>query len=429
MLREIVFRQIIAFIVASNALIGNLLNFRETTTVDMLQQFGYPVETHQVSTEDGYELTLHRIPYGKSAEGKTPAKKPILLVHGLLCSSADWIVTGEHSLGLQLANAGYDVWMGNNRGNTYSRKHKKLSPDSDGESFFSFSFHEFGKYDAPAMIEYVLKNTNTSKIPYVGYSQGTTQFLVMMSERPEYNDKISSMVSWAPVTEMSQTNNKLINLLRDVPVLEEIGDTIRWNAVLQHEKIGNLYKGLCKLSDTACSLVFRLLGQSLQRMPNIAMKQKILSNFPAGTCKKELLHYVQGARDGIFRPYDYGMKQNLKVYGKPSPDPYNLSKVRCNMTLFYGDADDLVNNDKLLNYVIPELTNANVETVPLASEFNHLDFIWGKHVQYLNEKTLEVLKHDSANRDEVTDELTKIDTGTHSISTEEIRVEHTIEEE
>lgn len=59
----------------------------------MIRRAGYPAESHVIETDDGYLLTLHRIP-GEHGS------KPIFLQHGLLGSSADWIIAGKYkSLG------------------------------------------------------------------------------------------------------------------------------------------------------------------------------------------------------------------------------------------------------------------------------------------------------------------------------------------
>ena len=56
----------------------------------MIASMGYPSQTHTVITEDCYILEMHRIPHGKNMAKAT--KPPILLVHGLLGSSADWVM-------------------------------------------------------------------------------------------------------------------------------------------------------------------------------------------------------------------------------------------------------------------------------------------------------------------------------------------------
>jgi hypothetical protein len=45
----------------------------------------------------------------------------------------------------------YDVWLINFRGNSYSREHAWLDADSE-ESFWNFSFEEFGEFDLKASI-------------------------------------------------------------------------------------------------------------------------------------------------------------------------------------------------------------------------------------------------------------------------------------
>lgn len=44
------------------------------------------------------------------------------------------------------------------------------------------------------MLDYVLMKTGQDQLIYLGHSQGVTSAFVMLSERPEYNEKISLLV-------------------------------------------------------------------------------------------------------------------------------------------------------------------------------------------------------------------------------------------
>ncbi|KAL1453822.1 hypothetical protein WDU94_010134, partial [Cyamophila willieti] len=120
-----------------------------------------------------------------------------------------------------LADKGYDVWLGNIRGNTYSRKHVNYSPNE--QKYWNFSFHEMGTSDIPACIDFILKLTNQDKVTYIGHSMGTTMFYVMVSMRPEYNEKILVQLSLAPIAYLSHATS-LVTLV--APFEIEIGVSI-----------------------------------------------------------------------------------------------------------------------------------------------------------------------------------------------------------
>ena len=113
----------------------------------IVEDGGLRCDTHTAVTEDGFELSLFRVTNPKAFRYGAPT---VLLQHGLFSDSKMWVMHREKSLAFQLANQGYDVWLGNNRGTIFSRNNTHLDPLKDRHQYFDYSFYELGKYDLPA---------------------------------------------------------------------------------------------------------------------------------------------------------------------------------------------------------------------------------------------------------------------------------------
>ena len=145
---------------------------------DLMTTLGYTWEAHKPQTEDGYTLTLFHITGREDTGPYTPSKPPVLFNHGDMQDAYAWLRDvwndGQDQVPyhLQLADAGYDVWLANNRGTWYSQEHVEYDPVTD-EEFWMYTWADMGLYDVPANIDKVKEQTGYDKIFYVGYSQGT----------------------------------------------------------------------------------------------------------------------------------------------------------------------------------------------------------------------------------------------------------------
>lgn len=118
-------------------------------------------------------LQMLRIPYGRNPRYDGVPRKPVFLMHPFLESAHAWIVQGpDKALAYLLADAGYDVWLGNARGTEMSRQHASLDPNE--AKFWEYSWQDIGQKDLPAFIDHVLNETQFAKLTYVGFSQGST---------------------------------------------------------------------------------------------------------------------------------------------------------------------------------------------------------------------------------------------------------------
>jgi lysosomal acid lipase/cholesteryl ester hydrolase len=84
---------------------------------------------------------------------QTGQRPVVLLYHGLTLTSEVWIsnIEEERNLALYLVDRGYDVWMGNARGNKYSQSHLTRNPKND--DFWGFSINEFAIFDLPGTVD------------------------------------------------------------------------------------------------------------------------------------------------------------------------------------------------------------------------------------------------------------------------------------
>jgi len=173
--------------------------------VELCNLFGYYAEEHIVQTGDGYLLGLHRLGWRKGEEDvpvnagpHTTQKKVVYLHHGLLMNSEVWVCLTEaqRCLPFVLVEQGYDVWLGNNRGNKYSKKSLHHSPTDT--AFWNFSMDQFAFHDIPDSIAYILSTTSQASLSYIGFSQGTAQAFATLSIHPTLNAKIDVFVALAP---------------------------------------------------------------------------------------------------------------------------------------------------------------------------------------------------------------------------------------
>ena len=105
------------------------------TKEEIVADAGYPYELHNVTTEDGYIITLERLPRPEST-------KALYFQHGLIDSGFTWLASGSStSLAMAAYDKGYDVFLGNFRGNEPTRH---IEPDIPGHRYWDYTINDHG---------------------------------------------------------------------------------------------------------------------------------------------------------------------------------------------------------------------------------------------------------------------------------------------
>ncbi|KAF1816465.1 alpha/beta-hydrolase [Eremomyces bilateralis CBS 781.70] len=351
--------------------------------VELCEYFGYYAEEHVVQTGDGYLLGLHRLGWKRGEEDVavnsgpgSVRKKVVYLHHGLLMNSEVWIclTDRERCLPFLLVEQGYDVWLGNNRGNKYSKKNIRLPPTDP--RFWSFSIDQFAFFDIPDSINYILQTTGHEKLAYIGFSQGTAQAFATLSIHPDLNGKVSVFIALAPAMSPPGLTagivDSFVKASPDVLFLlfgrrAILGSTTMWQALLYPPIF-------VRAIDISLKFLFGWTGKNISTHQKLAAYPHLYSF----TSTKSVVHWFQIIRNGKFQMYDDEIQSPFTLSN--STQYYKVAKfptrnIKTPIVLLYGGTDSLVDISVMMKE-LPKHTTAT--RVP---HYEHLDFLWGSDVQ------------------------------------------------
>uniref|UniRef100_A0A8C8BJA9 Partial AB-hydrolase lipase domain-containing protein n=1 Tax=Otus sunia TaxID=257818 RepID=A0A8C8BJA9_9STRI len=319
---------------------------------------GYPSEEYNVLTEDGYFLSINRIPHGK---GETGSRLPVLIVHGFSLDGGDWVDNlPSNSLGFILADEGYDVWIGNNRGNSWSRRHLNLSVDQ--EEFWDFSFHEMAVYDLPAMVDFILRQTGQEKLFYIGHAQGNSVGFIAFSSMPHLAEKIKLFFALAPLYTFHHVKGPVLKLAFLPDVVLKVREVFVCYTTKTQE-LSTTYTCSNLLTAEICENEIFIIGGYNKNL-NVVGSSASLGH-----------SHLQGSRPHPLVLLVSEPVNNWSIFPPQATPPFYRIEDMTVPTALWSGGQDWVNPPPETRRLLPRITNlVRHEHLP---DWNHFDHHWG----------------------------------------------------
>ena len=254
---------------------------------EFIKNNGYTLEEHDVTTEDGYILSLWHFKTKAS-----PVNKVAYFQHGLIDTAWCFFQTESQSLPFLLAKQGYDIWLGNSRGNIFSQRHTKMDPKNKKSAFYNFCMDDKVKYDLQATIDYIKKKTGVKKMTYIGHSQGTTIFFMLYMHNPTLVEaSFDHFVALGAVPNIAHATFSPLKLLETMTkFLKKFSIDIGMLQLSNTQR--TVISGFCKNVPSICEGIFQSLANTHK---NKRMDYKKLYNYlyyyPGGTSKLNLMQW------------------------------------------------------------------------------------------------------------------------------------------
>ncbi|XP_053168004.1 lipase member M-like [Hemicordylus capensis] len=341
---------------------------------EVIQYQGYPCEEYEILTDDGYYLNTNRIPHGRDNSEKRVSKPAVLVMPGILTNCGTWVANmPNNSLGFILADAGFDVWLANNRGSRWCRLHQNLSYNE--EKFWNFSFHEMAMNDLPAIVNFILAKTGQEQIFYIGYSQGSTIGFIAFSAMPLLAQKIKIFFALGPVYLLNHNKSPFSKFAF---LAEGLGKTVfgkKEFCIFPNNRTRVFTAHLCDKGfwDKVCSKLVFIAGGISNKNVNVSRMDVFASHLLGCTSTKNILHWVQVIKSREFKSFDYG-SENIEKYNQTTPPFYNIKDMKVPVVMWTG-SKDLIATPKDTELLLPLLQKLIFyKEIP---DWMHYDFVFG----------------------------------------------------
>lgn len=343
---------------------------------------GYPCEEHNITTSDGYINTYFRI------QAKNTAIKsglPVVYVqHGLLDSGDDWVVNDENlAPGFILANAGFDVWVGNTRGNRYSQASIYPNTTDPNGTYWDFSWQDMSMYDLPAAFDYIYGQTS-QLINYIGHSQGTSIMFAALARRdPTILQYLKKFLAAGPVAYVDHASSPILDDLAKTPIAKWLYALNGKQFLLLSQGQYDLLEDNCEYLDFICIDSLHAISDFNTSVDNTARMDVFLGHFPAGTSVQNMYYWNQMVENTQFQMFNYGEAGNMQHYNQSTPPYYNLSQIDVPVHLFSGIYDELADPTDVA-HLVASLTGAPQITHNVYP-YGHATFFWGVNTSWIND--------------------------------------------
>lgn len=318
------------------------------------------------------------------------------MVHGVGDAAYAWIMHyAEVAPAFVAARAGYDVWLGNSRGNTFSRKHTSLDPEKDAKQYWDFDWQEMGSGDLPAFIDYILDDTEQEKLAYIGHSQGTSQMFYALSENESYfKDKLSLYVALGPVTKIPHEQTKAIKLAADIyDTVATAANLFGVHDVLDSSWFSSEATKLFCTDGPLRDFCNYMAEAFISGDPKADDPERLTvknAHGPYGTPLKSLLHYAQNIREDRFQVWADDYSHWFNIGEKKQTDLIPLENIKDIPTaLFAGKADKLADVEDA-QWVRDTIGDAVVHYQEI--EGGHISFMIGKDMSYFTNDVMGLLQ-------------------------------------